>query len=286
MVITVFFGLFGLIPAYLHGRRAERLGLSSSRYWKAFAISFVAAAAVYVAAILAVFALVLNSVDEEVQAAVDAEVGLPSAVDPAPANENPESGTNPTESGNAGSEVNGTSPEATGADAGTQTWSAAGLIPIFEVYADDETESWALFSTDRSTVVVTVPCGGQTANGVSPRALELVSGGSLVRITAEVLPTAGDAAQELARLEALVTGCTNAYDYVSRDGSVLTRCAPLVVDALEPVVRYEESCDVGAGETYAFALFQSGNAVVSASASTVAELDAVLTFLRADLQQG
>ena len=61
VVITVLFGLFGLIPATIHGRRAERLGVSSSRYWVAFGVSFAVSAAVYVGLIVAVFAILVNS---------------------------------------------------------------------------------------------------------------------------------------------------------------------------------------------------------------------------------
>jgi hypothetical protein len=40
VLITFFFGLFGLIPASLHSDRARQQGQDGSRYWKAFWITF------------------------------------------------------------------------------------------------------------------------------------------------------------------------------------------------------------------------------------------------------
>lgn len=39
ILVTVFFGLFGLIPAAIHSQRANQLGQDGSRYWKAFGIT-------------------------------------------------------------------------------------------------------------------------------------------------------------------------------------------------------------------------------------------------------
>lgn len=52
IVITFFFGLFGLIPAYLHGKEAERLGGSSNRYWTAFGVTFAVSMLVWIALVL------------------------------------------------------------------------------------------------------------------------------------------------------------------------------------------------------------------------------------------
>jgi hypothetical protein len=60
VVITVLFGLFGLIPSYVHGKRAERLGGSAGRYWTAFGVSFAASVLVYLGLIFALFAAVVN----------------------------------------------------------------------------------------------------------------------------------------------------------------------------------------------------------------------------------
>lgn len=39
VLVTVFFGLFGLIPAAIHSQRANQMGQDGSRYWKAFGIT-------------------------------------------------------------------------------------------------------------------------------------------------------------------------------------------------------------------------------------------------------
>lgn len=39
VLVTVFFGLFGLIPAAIHSQRANEMGQDGSRYWKAFGIT-------------------------------------------------------------------------------------------------------------------------------------------------------------------------------------------------------------------------------------------------------
>ena len=40
VVITFFFGLFGLIPASMHSSRAREMGQATNKYWKAFWITF------------------------------------------------------------------------------------------------------------------------------------------------------------------------------------------------------------------------------------------------------
>jgi hypothetical protein len=42
VLITVFFGLFGLIPAVTNTNRARALGVQTSKYWKAFGITIAA----------------------------------------------------------------------------------------------------------------------------------------------------------------------------------------------------------------------------------------------------
>lgn len=39
LVITLFFGLFGLIPAFVHSEEAKRNGYSPSKYWATFGIT-------------------------------------------------------------------------------------------------------------------------------------------------------------------------------------------------------------------------------------------------------
>ena len=40
VLITVFFGLFGLIPASLHTSRARDAGQQTNKYWQAFGLTF------------------------------------------------------------------------------------------------------------------------------------------------------------------------------------------------------------------------------------------------------
>jgi hypothetical protein len=86
VLITLFFGLFGLIPAYLHGKQAERQGVSPGRYYVAFAITLVASIVAYAVLVgtlvLTVFATASSTssdsgtaVESAVAAPVEPEVG-------------------------------------------------------------------------------------------------------------------------------------------------------------------------------------------------------------------
>jgi hypothetical protein len=46
--ITLFFGLFGLIPASMHTNRARDMGVRTSRYWKAFGFTFAGVTAAWI----------------------------------------------------------------------------------------------------------------------------------------------------------------------------------------------------------------------------------------------
>lgn len=59
VLITFFFGLFGLIPAIRHSQRAQLLGQPSGRYWGGFAGALVGAALAQVGAVLAVIFLLI-----------------------------------------------------------------------------------------------------------------------------------------------------------------------------------------------------------------------------------
>jgi hypothetical protein len=48
VLITVFFGLFGLIPAVSNTNRARALGVQTSKYWKAFGVTIAAVLAGWV----------------------------------------------------------------------------------------------------------------------------------------------------------------------------------------------------------------------------------------------
>lgn len=52
VLVTLFFGLFGLIPASRHSQRAQQMGLDGGKYWKAFGITFGSMTAVNVLALV------------------------------------------------------------------------------------------------------------------------------------------------------------------------------------------------------------------------------------------
>src|SRR3954466_12705045 len=76
VLITVFFGVFGAIPAYLHGKRAEELGGSSNRYWAAFGITLAASLLAWVAILVGLAAVLFTastSVDQGLPVSVQAQ---------------------------------------------------------------------------------------------------------------------------------------------------------------------------------------------------------------------
>ena len=52
VLITIFFGLLGLIPAYLDGKKAEQQGVSPGRYYTAFGIALAVSSVVWTAIVL------------------------------------------------------------------------------------------------------------------------------------------------------------------------------------------------------------------------------------------
>jgi hypothetical protein len=65
VVITLLFGVFGLIPAALHANAAQRMGYPGGRYWKAFGWCFAASVVISiilsVVVYLAVYAALMSS---------------------------------------------------------------------------------------------------------------------------------------------------------------------------------------------------------------------------------
>ena len=65
VVITLLFGVFGLIPAALHANAAQRMGYPAGRYWKAFGWCFAASVVISiiltVVVYLAVYAALMSS---------------------------------------------------------------------------------------------------------------------------------------------------------------------------------------------------------------------------------
>ncbi len=61
VVVTVLFGLFGLIPAAIHGSRAEQLGGSRRPYWVAFGLGMVVSVVAYAAVVVGASALLFSA---------------------------------------------------------------------------------------------------------------------------------------------------------------------------------------------------------------------------------
>lgn len=61
VVVTVLFGLFGLIPAAIHGSRAEQLGGSRRPYWVAFGLGMVVSIVVFAVVVVGGLALLRSS---------------------------------------------------------------------------------------------------------------------------------------------------------------------------------------------------------------------------------
>ena len=100
IVITFLFGIFGAIPAWLHGNRARELGGSAGRYWAAFAITMVVNVILYVGLLIALLALLSSTL--ETTAAPVPGVNSHSGNDSVP--ENSTTG-DPTATQDAGSQV-------------------------------------------------------------------------------------------------------------------------------------------------------------------------------------
>jgi len=56
VLVSFFFGLFGLIPATIHSRMAAERGYPTARYWGAFAAAMAASVIVWIGASLALVA--------------------------------------------------------------------------------------------------------------------------------------------------------------------------------------------------------------------------------------
>ncbi len=61
VVITVLFGVFGVIPAYMHTEAVRKSGAATSRYWKAFGLTMVASVVAYILLIVGLFAILAAS---------------------------------------------------------------------------------------------------------------------------------------------------------------------------------------------------------------------------------
>lgn len=81
ILITFFFGLFGLIPAIRGARRARAAGYPENRYWIAFGATMAGSLVAYVLVVVALFAALIGAVDHA--ATTDAASGALASGQPA-----------------------------------------------------------------------------------------------------------------------------------------------------------------------------------------------------------
>jgi hypothetical protein len=247
VLVTAFFGLFGLIPASMHSKRAKQLGVSGNRYFTAFGITFGATSLAWACIGAAVFLMAPDTSDpaESLSASEQSEPG-----------EKDRGGGRP--------------PEVDG------EWTVETLQPVLEGFADDQWLEEAAFDTTWGALV---PCGGPWQQGMAPDVVQTTGGGNFYLASAQILPGAAAAERELARQVALLQGCATGYEIYDL-GELMGTCTP-TVDALTPAVRYVEDCDDGTA--YAFAIFQADNAVVTVSAPDEVAMDRKLADLMSEL---
>lgn len=224
VLVTAFFGLFGLIPASRHSRRAEQLGVPGGRYFTAFGITFAAMAVAWAGVVAVVLVTVVGNGD---------------AAEPA--------GATAAESKAKIQQVEG-------------QWTVDGLRPALESFADDEYSENGEDNGFDDVWGALVPCGGQGVHGLAPDVLGTTTGGYKNLASAQVLPGPEEAQRELARQTEILRGCTAGYEIYGADGES-THCVPSIQTAA-PAVRYEDACGDGAWP-YVFAIFRADNAVIT-----------------------
>ena len=248
VLITAFFGLFGLIPASRHSRRAEQLGVSGSRYYTAFGVTFAVTTLAW-AGVAAALSVAPSSDLDEPWPLVEADGG---------------SGREDKSKGSV-QRVAG-------------EWTVEDLMPALDAFADDE------FSGDGEDygfdqlLGALVPCGSEE-QGLAPDFIDTTLGGYTTVASVQLLPDPEAAERELARQTDILEGCTAGYELVGVDGATL-KCEASI-QTLTPVVRYREYCDGIRPDFYA--IFRADNAVVSVISPSEAILDRRLSVLMSEL---
>ncbi|RBY76252.1 hypothetical protein DQ239_14820 [Blastococcus sp. TF02-09] len=245
VLVTAFFGLFGLIPATRHSRQAEQLGVSGSRYYTAFALTLAASALTWTLVAALLVTVVRVGAPAESLAAPTDDVDLDKA---------------------KGQQVEG-------------EWTVEGLAWVLEGFADDEYGGDGVDYGFDDTVGALMPCGGY-GQELAPDLLDTTLGGYSSIASAQILPDARAAERELARQAEIVQGCTGGYELFGEDGATVDCSAS--IETLTPDVRYRVDCDDGAG-TYFYAIFRSDNAVVTVAVPERVMLDMMLPPLMSEL---
>ncbi|RBY76254.1 hypothetical protein DQ239_14830 [Blastococcus sp. TF02-09] len=251
VLVTAFFGLFGLIPASRHSRQAEQLGVSGSRYYTAFALTLAAGALTWT--LVAALLVTLGG------------------------NASPTEPTGATAATSAAGERADEQEKYKARGVGG-LWTVERLVPALEWFADDEYPGDNEFTGVYGALI---PCGGQHVHGLAPDVMTTTLGGYGYVASAQVLPDPAAAERELDRQTELLRNCTAGYELEQEGGGVAT-CMPSV-QAFTPVVRYQDTCTDGS-PPYTAAIFRTDNAVVTVLTTADSELDWMLNSLMLSLE--
>lgn len=247
VLVTAFFGLFGLIPATRHGRRAEQLGVSGSRYFTAFGITFGATVLAWVCVVAAVL------------------VSTPGDGDPGQ-----------LVGAGGGSRTGDKAKEAVQRVEGE--WTAEELLPALDAFADDEV-TWNGEDYGFTHRGALIPCGAQD-QFLAEDFIDTIMGGYGFVASAQFLPGPEAAERELARQTEILQGCTAGYEVYDEVGNTLICEAS--IQTLTPVVRYREDCDDDYNSDL-YVIFRADNAVITVFSHTEASLDRRLPELMSAL---
>lgn len=113
IVITLFFGLFGLIPASIAAGQARDRGHPTGRYWSAFLFTMVGTAAVSVLAVVLFYGAILGLITGAQSAADTAPTTYQTYQDPQVEAEDPETGAATEDSAGESSTPQATFPSGT-----------------------------------------------------------------------------------------------------------------------------------------------------------------------------
>ena len=248
VLVTAFFGLFGLIPATRAGKRARELGDSGTRYVTAFGITFAATVLAWVCIAAVVLVTVVGTGDP----------GEPSRATAA--------GDRTDDVKEKGQQVDG-------------EWTAEGLVHVLQAFADDEYSKAGEDNAFTGGPGALVPCAGQVEHGLAPDVLETTIGGYGTPASAQILPSDAAAERELARQIDLLQGCAAGYRMTAQGGGLIT-CV-LSIQTLTPAVRYEGRCDDGSAKWVA-GIVRADNAVVTILTGDNATMDWMLPSLMSE----
>lgn len=257
VLVTAFFGLFGLIPAWDHTRRARELGMPTTRYWTAFGITLATAVVAWLVAVTVV-------------------LGAVGAVDSTAASES----QSPAQAGPAGpvAEPVAHEPYLVASVEVGGAWTVHDLLPTLLAFADDDAYRTEEFTSGYG---VMVPCGASGEQSLAPDAVDFTMGGAGYQASVQILPDEAAAQRELDRQAALLSGCTGEFPLRDLAGAIWATCGAGGLETAGVSLVYVEACDHldGRAFTFAFAVMRSDNAVLTFSTPSLPELESLLPSL-------